>query len=208
MSALTLYHGPGACSRVPLILLEQAGARYELRILRLAAGDNKAGDFLRLNPKGKVPVLVQDGQALTDNVAIALYLAQLFPQARLLPAPQDAWAHAQAVSWLSWCASGLHPAIFRARMAARVVDGEAAQASVKAKALAELQSQLRVADERLRLQPWLAAPHFTAADAYLFWSAGRAGESGLDLSGLPALREHQARVAEMPAVVRALAREG
>ncbi|TFZ01277.1 glutathione S-transferase family protein [Ramlibacter rhizophilus] len=204
---ITLHHAPGACSRTPLILLEQAGADYALRIVRLASGENHTEDFRRLNPRGKVPVLVHDGRVLSENVAIAGYLARLFPQARLMPAAQDAWEQAQALSWLSWVASGVHPLIFRARMAGRVVEGEGAQASVKARALEALGEQLRTADKHLAENEWLAASHWTAPDAYLFWATGRAADSGLSLSDLPHLRAHAERMAAQPAVQRAIARE-
>src|SRR3954466_9541198 len=98
---LTLYHSPGACSRVPLILLEAAGAAYDLQLVRLHQGENKKPDFQRLNPKGKVPVLAWRGQVLTENMAIACFLAQQFPGAGLMPPPQQPWEFAQALSWLS-----------------------------------------------------------------------------------------------------------
>ncbi|MBL0421007.1 glutathione S-transferase family protein [Ramlibacter sp. AW1] len=203
----TLFHGVGACSRTQLILLEQAGADYELRVLRMHEGEHKTEEYLRLNPKGKVPLLVHEGRPLTENVAIATYLARLFPQAQLMPAVEDAWAWSQAVSWLSYVATGLHPTIGRARLPMKFADGEEAQASVKARGLADLYDLLKVADDRLRTQPWLAAGHFTAPDAYLFWATGRSVDCGVDLSRVPAVQAHHKRVAEMPATMRALDKE-
>ena len=94
---ITLYTFPVTCAKVPLILLEEIGAPFETRLVRLAKGEHKSPDFKRLNPKGKVPAIVVDGEALTENVAIATYLNALFPDAMLLP-KVDALGRAQQIA--------------------------------------------------------------------------------------------------------------
>jgi glutathione S-transferase len=207
MTALTLYHSPGACSRVPLILLQAAQADFHLRIVKLQAGDNHSPEFLCLNAKGKVPVLERDGQVLTENMAISTWIASAYPQAQLMPAQSDGWDYAQALSWLSFGTSVLHPLIFRARMAHRVVEGESARASAKSMAQAELRRQLLVANIHLEQRDWLCAPHWMAPDVMLFWCTGRAQDCGLDLSNMPALRAHFSRLAADPRILAALSLE-
>lgn len=205
---ITLFHSPGACSRTQLVLLEAAGAPYDLRIVRLPAGENRLPAFLAFNPKGKVPVLQDGGRVLTENVAIATWLGRRFPAAGFMPAIGDEVAHTQALSWLAFVASGLHPTIFRARMAARVAPGaEDAHAAIKAAAVADLQAQLQVAEDHLATRDWLVADRWTAPDVYLWWALGRGAEAGVDLAKLPRLAALKARLDAEPAVQRALQRE-
>jgi glutathione S-transferase len=67
---LTLYYAPIACSLVPLITLNESGAPFDVHTVLLAKGQQKTPEYLKLNPKGKVPALAIDGEVLTENVAI------------------------------------------------------------------------------------------------------------------------------------------
>lgn len=205
-SPLTLYFSPGACSRVSLIALEETGASYRAQAVALPRGEHRTPEFLGLNPKGRVPVLATPEGVLTETVAILAWLAQRFPAAGLLPV-SDPWAQAQALSLLCWCASGLHPLIFRARMPQRVCDLPDSAPRVQELACAELAGQLRIAEARLTGQPWLLGAQWSAADAYLFWAWGRARDAGLAPGDFPALAAHAQRMDERPAVQRALQRE-
>jgi glutathione S-transferase len=207
MTDLILYHSPGACSRAPLLCLHKAKADYELRIVRLMAGENRAPAFQELNPKGKVPVLVRNGEALTENVAILAFLATEFPQAKLMPNPADRWGYAQALAWLSFGPTTLHPLVGRMRVPQKIVEGEQAQANVKAMAVAETQRALQVADARLANRKWLSGDDWMAPDAYLFWAVTRAGECGVDIARLPNVAAHYERMGKDPAVAQALERE-
>src|SRR4051812_30456164 len=104
---LVLYYAPNACSLVPYVTLTEAGASFEVKKLNLGKDQQKSPDYLKLNPKHKVPLLIVDGRTLTENVAIQLWIARAFPGARLMPS--DPWQELQAVSILAWCASGIHP---------------------------------------------------------------------------------------------------
>ena len=82
---IILYYAPIACSLVPYATLTEANAKFEVRPVNLRKGEQNTPDYLRLNPKHKVPVLVVDGQTLTENVAIQTWIARTFPAAKLLP---------------------------------------------------------------------------------------------------------------------------
>ena len=110
MPKLTLYLSPGACSLVPHIALDEAGVAFEARPISLKKGQQRTPEYLALNSKAKVPLLLIDGRPLTENVAIAHYLAKTFPAAGLLPSA-DLEAEAHGLSLLAWCASGIHPRI-------------------------------------------------------------------------------------------------
>src|SRR5580704_8870559 len=86
---ITLYHSPNTRSSGALLLLEELGAPYELQVLNMKAGEQRQPGYLAINPMGKVPA-VRDGDALvTEQVAIFLYLADRFPEAKLAPAISD-----------------------------------------------------------------------------------------------------------------------
>jgi glutathione S-transferase len=106
---LTLYFAPGASSFAVHIALHEIGIAFEGRPMSFRKNDMRSPDYLKLNPEGKVPTLVVDGRPLTEVVAILYYLAKRFPDARLLPR-DDIDADAQALSWMSFIASTLHPA--------------------------------------------------------------------------------------------------
>jgi hypothetical protein len=80
---LKLYYMPGACSMVPHIALEETGAPYETALVDFAQGDQLKREFLRINPKARVPVLETDRGVLTEIPAILGYIAATFPAARL-----------------------------------------------------------------------------------------------------------------------------
>jgi glutathione S-transferase len=106
---LTLYFAPGASSMAIHIALHEIGVPFEGRPMSFKSQDMRAPKFLTLNPEGKVPVLLVDGRPLTEVAAILFYLARRFPNAELLPR-DDPEADAQALSWMSFIASTLHPA--------------------------------------------------------------------------------------------------
>ena len=105
---LTLYYGPGSSSMAPHIALHEIGAPFEARALSLKGKQQREPGYLALNPEGKVPLLLIDGRPLTEVAGILFYLAKSFPQARLIP--EDLEGQAQAISWMSYVASTLHPA--------------------------------------------------------------------------------------------------
>src|SRR5674476_1690231 len=117
---ILLYYAPIACSLAPYITLTEAGADFEVRSINLRKGQQKSPEYLKINPKHKVPLLVVDGKTLSENVAIQIWIARNFPKAKLLPA--DSWQELQAISILSWCSSGIHPYLARINSPPKVCD--------------------------------------------------------------------------------------
>ena len=79
---LSLYYAPLTCALIPYVTLTEAGAAFEVRNLNTRANQHRTPEFLALNPKHKVPVLVIDGEPLTENVAIQIWIARRFPGAK------------------------------------------------------------------------------------------------------------------------------
>jgi glutathione S-transferase len=159
-----------------------------------------------MNPNGQVPVLVVDGKALTQIVAICDYLDRRFPQAGLLPT--EIWARAQALSQLAWMNNTAHPTFNQAFMPERYAEGDAARAEVRRNAAERYRSCLE------RVQGWIAnaAPYWFGArlsfhDAYAFTLLRWGGFAGIDSNSLPAYRAYVERVMQAPPVAAALERE-
>src|SRR3954463_10732669 len=82
---LKLYYAPGTCALASHIALEEAGAKYETVRMSFKSEDQKKPDYLKINPKGRVPSLVTDSGVLTETPALLIYIAQVFPAAKLAP---------------------------------------------------------------------------------------------------------------------------
>jgi glutathione S-transferase len=106
---LTLYLAPGSSSMAPHIALHEIGTPFESRAISFARKEQRGADYLAINPEGTVPTLLIDGRRLTEVAAILFYLARRFPAAGLLP-DGDVEGEAQAISWMSFLASAVHPA--------------------------------------------------------------------------------------------------
>ena len=106
---LTLYFASGSSSFAVHIALHEIGVSFEAKPMSFKNNDMRSPEYLALNPEGKVPTLIVDGRPLTEVAAILYYLAKRFPDAELLPR-DDVEADAQALSWMSFAASTLHPA--------------------------------------------------------------------------------------------------
>ena len=126
---LILYYSPGASSIIPHIILEEIGAPYERKLVNLAKGDHKSDAYLQINPRGKVPTLSIDGKVLTENVAILMFLAKHFPDARLLP--QNLIEEAPCLSLMAWFASAVHPTFAHIIRPERFASDTAAQLNVR-----------------------------------------------------------------------------
>src|SRR2546421_3660881 len=106
---MKLYWSKGSCSLASHIVLEEAEAKFESQRINLREGEQKKPEYLKINPKGKVPALTLDGgEVITENPAIMSFVADTHPAAHLLAAPGELERY-RALEWLAWCASTVHP---------------------------------------------------------------------------------------------------
>jgi glutathione S-transferase len=205
--ALTLYFAAGSSSLPALVGLEEARVPFDAVRLALAEGHQRSPDYLAVYPRGRVPALVVDGETIGENVAILTVIANLFPQARLLPL-SDPVALGRAYELLAWFASGVHVAFAQVGRPERYTRDQAVWPALKSggrenmlAAYAEIEA--RLADGR----PWLLGDDFSLADPYALVFHRWAGRLDVDMDAYPAFSAHAARVRERPSVQRALARE-
>ena len=149
---LTLCYAPMACSLVAYVNLTEAGAPFKVRTVNTGAKEQKSADYLAVNPKGKVPVLLVDGYPLTENVAIQQFIARSFPAAKLLPAGFDEF---KAISLMSWFTSTIHPHLTPNARPENYCDIPEAYDGVKRVAQKLLFEDLKIA-ENLSFTPWHA----------------------------------------------------
>jgi glutathione S-transferase len=201
---LTLYYAPMTCALVPYVTLTEAGADFTLVDLNTRANEHKTPEFLALNPKHKVPVLVIDGEPLTENVAIQIWIARTFPGAKLLPeGPQD---NIRAISLMAWFASTIHPHLTPNARPQNYCDLPGSEESVKRVANGMLFEDLAIAERRLGAREWFFE-HFTAVDAYFFWCFRRAMSFKLDVARFSSCTAHFERVGARASVQNVLAHE-
>jgi glutathione S-transferase len=201
---LKFYFGVGSCSLASHIALEEANAAYEAVRVDLAGGEQRKPEYLALNPKGRVPTLVTDRGALTENPAILAFIAQTYPQARLAPLG-DAFAFAQVQAFNSYLCSTVHVARAHFVRGYRWADDPAAIAEMKRKAPQVFADCFDLIERRMIAGPWVMGDAYSICDPYLFTLARWLDSDGIDTSPFPRVREHRQRMAERPAVKKVLA---
>ncbi|WP_068712828.1 glutathione transferase GstA [Vibrio tritonius] len=198
---MKLYFTPGACSLAPHIVLEELGLSHELDQVDLKAKKTQSGaDFLALNAKGYVPALQLDnGHLLTEGLVISQYLADLKPEAGLIPAAGEERYQLQSV--MVFISTELHKPMGSMFNPAQSADARQAAEATLTKRLGWIVEQLGDND-------YLFANQFSIADAYLFTVLNWANIVKFDLTPWPTLAAFSARVAQRPAVQAALKAEG
>lgn len=201
---LTLYYGPTSCALVPYVTLTEAGAEFDVVTINLSKLHQHSPEYLRINPKHKLPALVIDGETLTENVAIQLWIARNFPQARLLPA--GAMNEVRAISHMAWFASSILPSLAPNISPRRFCDIPGTEENVKQCARKLLRENYAIAEVLLDAREWFF-DEFTAVDVYFYWCIRRAIQFAIDLSAFPSCLAHLERVKQRPSVQKVLAFE-
>jgi glutathione S-transferase len=189
---------------VSYISLTEAGAQFSVRPLNFARGEHHSPEFLKINPRHRVPVLLIDDQPLLETLAIQLWVARQYPGARLLP--EDPMQQLQAVSRMAWCASGIHPCLTPNALPERYCDLPGSEESVRRCARKLLLENYQIAEQLLTGRSWFFE-HFTAVDAYFFWCFRRGQQFGVDVSAYSQCLAHFERMSERASVRQLLSYE-
>ena len=197
--ALTLYHFPGACSRVTVCALEMAELAYELKLINLRAREQFDPAYLAMSKLGKVPLLLVDGVALTENPAIITLLAGWRPDAGILPADMTPWTRAEATGGLSFCSATLHPSVRGFANPANVTNGDGEQVRNRSHEL--LVKNFGYANARLAERGWWLDTQ-SIVDVYLDWAFSVACGAGFDPSPFPHVEALSQRLDQVPAYRR------
>jgi glutathione S-transferase len=154
--SLVFFHAPNSRSSTTRILLEELGAEYTLHALNFATGDTRKPEYLAVNPMGKVPAIIHDGALVTEQVAIFIYLADLFPEAGLAPTLGDP-LRGPYLRWLVFYAACMEPAFLDRAMKRE----PGSQGMVP---YGNWDTMFATVLGQLEKGPWLLGDRFTAAD--------------------------------------------
>jgi len=190
---ITLFHSPQSRSSGALTLLEELGAPYQLNVLNMKAGEQRRPQYLAVNPLGKVPAILHRGALVTEQVAIFIYLADLFPAAGLAPAIGQA-QRGPYLRWLVFYASCYEPALVD-----RAMQREPAPHATSP--YGTFGAMLETIVSEIRDQPYLLGDKISAAD--ILW--GNALNWGVMFKLVPedkAIAAYVARITQRPAAVK------
>lgn len=204
---LKLFYAPGSCALASHIALEEAGAPFDLELVKLGEQQQRTPEYLALNPKGRVPALVTDQGVITENPAILGYVAATHPKAGLMP--KDPFAAAQVQAFNAFLCATVHPTFAHRFRPYRYADDPAAHAAMAAKVPSVLDEHFGLIEEMLADgREWVHGDYSTS-DAYLFNFARWYQRDGMGTpASRPRVRAHIQRMQARPAVQRALASEG
>jgi glutathione S-transferase len=204
---VTLYYAPGAASFAVHWLLIELDIDHELRKVDLTAGEQKAPDYLALNPSGVVPTLVIDGEPLAEAAALLLHLADRHPAAGLAPAP-GTLERARHYQWMLFLANTLQPA-FRQWWYPHEPAGEAHADAVRAAVTPRIEALWQRIDGHLAANgPYLLGAQLTAADFMLAMLMRWSRNMPRPATAWPALEQFAQRMKSRPSFRTLYAREG
>jgi glutathione S-transferase len=205
---LKLYYAAHTCSLATHIALEDAGADYSTVRIDFTTNQQRSSDYLKVNPKARVPALVTDRGVLTETPAMLAFVAQSFAAARLAPL-DDPFAFAEVQAFNSYLCSTLHVAHAHRMRGYRWVDADdkASIAAMQRKVPESVTACFELLERGMLKGPWVMGEHYTVCDPYLFTLAQWMEADGVDLGRIPKVVDHRRRMSERPAVLRAIAQE-
>ena len=205
--SLTLYYAPGACSIASHIALQEAQIPFDVKSVALGAGEQRSPDFLALNPKGRIPLLITPFGPLTENPAILEYVASLAPEGQLAPV-EDIAKLAQMREFNAFLSATVHVAHAHGPRGGRWANTESALQDMKAQVADNMLSAFELIEQTLQSGPWVLGKDFSIADAYLYTFARWLEMDRVDTRGLRRVLAHRTRMEQRPAVQAVLAAEG
>ena len=188
---IVFYHSPNTRSSGTRILLEELGAPHEMRVLNMKAGEQREPAYLAVNPMGKVPAIVHRGQLITEQGAIFIYLADLFPKAGLTPGIDDP-LRGPYLRWLVYYGSSFEPAVVD-----RALKRE--QAPLPMSPYGDFDTMLKTLTDQLAKGPYLLGDRVTAADV-LWGSALHWTVAFKIVPEVPVIMDYIKRMTARPAV--------
>jgi len=201
---LTLYYSPQSRAIRPRWMLEEIGVPYEVRRLNLQALEQKKPEYLKINPNGAVPALVDGDLALFESAAICQYLADKFPEKRLAPGvgTRERGLYYQ---WIHFAMSGLEPPAVNIFLHTMIKPEADRLPSVVTESRAQLKAALGVLETSLAGKTFLVGDAFTAADVMIGSTLAWAQMMGMLGEGTPGCGAYLGQLAARPAFQRTMA---
>jgi glutathione S-transferase len=201
--SLTFYYSPMSSATRVHWALEELGVPYEKVRVDLAAGDQKKPAYLKLNPNGKVPLLVVDGHPIFESLAQLLYLGETYGEAKGL-FPKAGIERAEAFKWMCWVSVSLHDAIVRIIKNGERAPEDERNPKARAAAIKEAGELLGILDQHLAGKEHVLGGAFSLVDVACAAMIPFLGKLGVSTSGLANLSAWVGRCMARPALARAM----
>ena len=205
---LTLYYARDTISLATHILLEEVGAAYSTMRIDFKTTQQRSPEYLKVNPKGRMPALVTDRGILTETPAMLVYVAQNFgrPELALM---DDPFGFAQVQAFNSYLCSHLHVAHAHRMRGHRWVDADDkhAIAAMQRKVPQSVGEAFAMIEGEMLKGPWVMGERYTVCDSYLFTLAQWLEADGVDPKTIPKVIDHRRRMSERATVKKAIADE-
>ncbi|MCP1842069.1 glutathione S-transferase [Bradyrhizobium sp. USDA 4524] len=202
---LKLYFAPGTCALASHIALAEAGAPYTTEKIDFKTNQQNSPEYLKINPKGRVPTLVTDRGVLTETPAMLAYIAQSFPQAKL--APDDVFEFARLQAFNSYLCSTVHICHAHKMRGPRWATQETSFADMKAMVPKTMGACFNLIERDMLKGPWVMGENYTVGDTYLYTLTLWLDGDGVDIATLPKVKAHRAAMEGRPAVQKVLAEQ-
>jgi glutathione S-transferase len=197
-SRVTLFYAPQSRATGALALMEELGVPYDLHVLNLKTNEQRGAEYLAVNPMGKVPAVLHDGALVTEQPAVYLYLADLYPEKNLAPRIGDP-LRGPYLRWMVYYGSSFEPA---------VVDRSQKHppAPPSTCPYGDYDTMLETLNDQLKQGPWLLGERFTAAD--ILWGMALRWTTMFQLvPETPEIKRYIDRVGALPSLQRANAKD-
>lgn len=204
---MIFYYAPKTVSVAAHITLHEARAEFELRKLDFTSAEQQSPDYLKVNPKGRVPALVTEQGIITETPAILIYLAQTFPQSGLAPL-DDPFELAKVQEFNAYLCATVHVAHAHRVRGYRWVDDDSAIKAMQAKVPQTMGDCFHLIEKELFQGPWVRGEDYSVCDPYLFTVSNWLEGDGVDLNSFPSIADHNKRMREREAVKTVVAMHG
>ena len=196
MPQLALYYSPGACSLAAHVALREWGVPFDLRRAAIIKGEHQTPEYLALNPRGRVPLLIVDGQPVRESSAILTWIGQqcgLYPKAGTIEA-------AGCAEWLAWLTSGVHISFAMIWRGERFAHDKALHPAIRQRGYDWVGEQFSEIEAHFSNARFAVGQGYSVADANLLPFYRWGGRIGLDMKDYPAWSAWAARMLEREAV--------
>ncbi|MCR9235700.1 MAG: glutathione S-transferase N-terminal domain-containing protein [Alphaproteobacteria bacterium] len=196
---LKLYYAPGTCAMAAHIALEEAGADYEGIVLDFSKKQQQSPEFLAINSKARVPVLVSHAGALTETPAILAYIAQTYPDAQLAPL-NNPFEFARVQAFNNYLSSTVHVAHAHKLRGHRWADEPSSLDDMNRKVPENMSALMQMIEDTMFEGPWVMGETYSICDPYLYTIARWLKSDRVEVAKFPKIQVHMARVEARPAV--------
>ena len=206
---ITLYYSPGTASLAPHFLLEELGLPYQLVLVDTGKEENQKAEYLALNPKGKIPFLIDGDLQLSESAAICMYLCERYGSASWSPALASS-ERAHLYQWMLYLSNTLQAELMVYFYPHRLADNELAAEKIKQHTVARLADMLTYIDTHFATtgQDYLLGNEISVADLFLFMLCRWTRHLELSAKTYPHLAPYLKRMCQRDGFMQSFMQEG